>query len=89
MSSLFPTDGKEHTLNGVGLGEHRNDLTTKLGAPTQVLPKDSGEVTDVYEMIWVFKDQLLEVALWQSDAVTPDKHEKDTVAWIVLRKAYF
>jgi hypothetical protein len=79
----------KYTLRGVGLGDNKKDVVAKLGAPSKEFPKDKDEVFNAYQAVWVLKDQLLIVGLWQDDQAAPEKHAKDSVAWVVLRKAHF
>jgi hypothetical protein len=89
LSPLFPSTAAKYTLHGVGLNGAKRDIVNKLGKPAKEFSKEKDEVFDAYQSVWVFKDQLLVVGFWQTDQVTPDKHAKDSVAWVILRRAHF
>jgi hypothetical protein len=89
LSLLCPSNAAKYTLHGVALNDAKRDIVNKLGQPAKEFPKEKDEVFDAYQSVWVFKDQLLVVGFWQNDQVSPDKHTKDSVAWVSLRKAHF
>jgi hypothetical protein len=88
LSTAFDSS-KGYTLRGIGLGDSKTDVVKRLGKPVKELPKDKNEVFNAAEAVWIFGNQLLIVAFWQADETAPDKHVKDSVAWVTLRKAHF
>lgn len=89
LGLIDPSTTTKYTLHGVGINDNKKDIINKFGEPTKEFPKNKEEILDVYESVWVLKDQLLVVCFWRTDQVSPDKHIKDSVASVTLRKAHF
>lgn len=76
------------TLDGISLGDQKEDVLTRLGKPTAELPSEPQEWTDTYRLVWILQDRILILSLWKTDQKNT-KWRKDTVAFMSLRAANF